>query len=89
VRLCTDKTGDLIMDHNQKLLKTSIESIKKLRAELHNDIDSSKRKELEQIIKDLECYKGQHISPNQILGLIGKALAILPVLEKIWDEFNK
>jgi len=74
---------------NLQLLKISIESIKKLRAELHNDIDSSKRKELDQIINDLECYEGQQISPNQILSLIGKALAILPVLEKIWDEFNK
>ena len=47
------------MDNNQKLLKNSIETIKKLRAELHNDIDSSKRKELDQIIKDLECYEDQ------------------------------
>lgn len=77
------------MNNNQKLLKTSIESIKKLREELHNDIDSSKRKELDQIIKDLEYYEGPQISPNQILVLIGKALAILPVLEKIRDELNK
>lgn len=74
---------------NLQLLKTSIESLKGFRAELHDDIDSSKRKKLDQIIKDLECCKGQQISPNQILKLFGKALALLPALERIWDELNK
>jgi hypothetical protein len=73
---------------NQKLLKDSIETIKKLRAELHNDIDSSKREELDQIIKDLESYEEQQISHNKMLSLLGKALALLPILEKIWDEFK-
>lgn len=73
---------------NQKLLKDSIETIKKLRAELHNDIDSSKREELDQIIEDLESYENRQILVNQILILFGKALALLPMLEKIWDEFK-
>ena len=74
---------------NQKLLKTSIESLKRFHEELHNDIDSSKRMELEQIIKDLECSEGQQISPSQVLNLLGKALDLLPLFERIWDEFNK
>ena len=32
--------------------------------------------------------KIRQISANQILILFGKALALLPVLEKIWDEFK-
>ncbi|MCX7068458.1 MAG: hypothetical protein NTW85_12290 [Methylococcales bacterium] len=73
---------------NQKLLKDSIETIKKLRAELHNDIDSSKREELDQIIKDLESYENRQILVNQILSLFGKALALIPILERVWDEFK-
>lgn len=73
---------------NQNLLKDSIETIKKLRAELHNDIDDSKREELDQIIKDLESYDNRQILVNQILILFGKALALLPMIEKIWDEFK-
>jgi len=74
---------------NQKLLKDSIETIKKLRTELHNDIDSSKREELDQIIKDLESYKNRQVLANQIINLFGRALAIIPILEKVLDEFNK
>lgn len=74
---------------NQKLLKASIESLKGFRTELHNDIDNSKRIELEEIIRNLECCEGQQISPNQMLHFLGKALAILPILERIFDELNK
>jgi len=74
---------------NLQLLKTSIESLKGLRAELHDDIGSSKRKKLDQIIKNLECCEDQQISPKQILILLGKALALLPTVERILDEFNK
>lgn len=71
-----------------KLLKSSIESIKQLRYELHDDIDSSKRKKLDKIIKDLESCEKRQISPNQILDLLGKALALLPLLERILDKFK-
>lgn len=71
-----------------KLLKDSIESIKQLRDELHDDIDSSKRKKLDQIIKDLESCEKRQISPNQILDLLGKALALLPLLERVLDKFK-
>ena len=74
--------------NNQKLLKDSIETIKKLRTELHNDIGSSKREELDQIIKDLEGYEEQQISHNKMLSLLGKALALIPILERVWDEFK-
>jgi hypothetical protein len=71
-----------------KLLKDSIESVKQLRDELHDDIDSSKRKKLDRIIEDLESCEKRNISPNQILDLIGKALALLPLLEKVLDKFK-
>ena len=62
--------------------------MKQLRDELLDDIDSSKRKKLDQIIKDLESCEKCHISPNQILDLLGKALTLVPLLEKILDKFK-
>lgn len=73
---------------NPQLLKSSIENIKQLREELHNDIDSSKRNKLDQIIKDLESYEGQKVSVNQILSLFGKALAIFSVIERVLNKLD-
>jgi hypothetical protein len=70
---------------NQQLLKSSIEAIKTLRLEIHDDIGGIKRDELDQIIKNLECYEGQQITANQILEVLGKAISYLPALEKIID----
>ncbi|AEG01598.1 hypothetical protein [Methylomonas methanica] len=72
-----------------QLLKTSIESLKGFRTELHDDMDNSKRKQLDQIIYDLECCQGTQISLNNVLILLGKGLALLPALEKIFDELSK
>jgi hypothetical protein len=67
---------------NLQLLKISIESIKALQLEIHDDIDDSKRKKLDQIVKDLEHCEDQNISANRILELLGKAIDILPAIAK-------
>ena len=75
--------------NNQLLLKIPIETIKELRTEIHDDIDDSKRKKLDQIIKDLECCNAKELSKDQILKLFGKAINLIPALTKIlmfWDK---
>jgi len=69
--------------NNQLLLKISIEIIKELRTEIHDDIDDSNRKKLDQIIKDLEFCNVKELSKDQILKLFGKAITLIPALTKI------
>jgi hypothetical protein len=71
--------------NNQQLLKSSIETIKQLREELHDDIDSSRREKLDQVIEDLERCDAQKITAVQILDLFGKAINALPCIEKILE----
>lgn len=75
--------------NNQKLLKDSIENIKQLRDELHNDIDSSKRNKLDKIIHDLGCYENQQITAKQILALLGEAVSLLPAIATIIEFWDK
>lgn len=70
------------MNNNHRLLKESIESLKMIQLEMHDDMDSSKRAELEKIILKLEKY-GHKKSPTQLLELLGKCLAIVPAVEKL------
>lgn len=71
---------------NQQLLKSSIESLKMIQEQLHNDIDSSKRKELQKVIEELEmCESG--VTPNQLLFLLGRVLNWLPAVERIINCF--
>lgn len=70
---------------NQQLLKSSIETIKQFREELHNDIDSSKREKLDQVIADLERCEAQKVTTAQILIFLGKVVEILPSIEKMLE----
>ena len=74
---------------NEILLKNSIETLKKFRDEIHDEIDSSKRAELDLIIKNLECCEPKKITAHQIIELFGKAIRFLPALEKILDVLDK
>lgn len=77
------------MKNNRRLLEKSIESLKMIQLEMHDDMDSSKRAELEQIIKNLENY-GRKKSPTELLELLGKCVAIIPAVDrllKILSEF--
>ena len=71
--------------NNQQLLKNSIEIIKKLREELHDDIDSSKREKLDQVIEDLKNCDAQKITAVQIFDLLGKAVNVIPYIAQILE----
>ncbi len=68
--------------HKHKLLKNSIELLKCIQIELHDDIDSSKRNKLNRTIKELESCK-EKITPNQMLEILGKVIAFIPAIERI------
>ncbi|MCU7976266.1 hypothetical protein L5M43_13550 [Shewanella sp. SW36] len=71
---------------NQQLLKSSIESLKLIQIELHDDIDSSKRLELEKVIKELESCETEP-SPRQLLTKIGKVIVWIPAIERFINLF--
>lgn len=73
---------------NKVLLKSSIEDLKKIQAqlELHDDIGSSTRMELKQAISQLELYalkESAEMKQIEILQLIGKFVAAIPVIAKL------
>ncbi|EKO3674030.1 hypothetical protein M3923_002719 [Vibrio metschnikovii] len=77
------------MKSNPRLLKNSIESLKMIQSEMHDDMDSSKRAELDKVISDLEKC-GTEKSPTQLLEILGKCLALVPAVErllKVLSEF--
>lgn len=67
---------------NNILLDNSIEILKKIREELHDDIDSSKRRQLDKAISELE-ENGDTLSHSQLLNSLGKALECLPLILKL------
>ena len=69
------------------LLKDSIELLKSIQLELHDDIDSSKRQELERIIYELESNEEKVTAP-QILSFLGKAIALAPAIERIISSLS-
>ena len=71
---------------NQQLLKSSIESLKLIQIELHDDIDSSKRLELEKVIKELESCETEP-SPHQLLTKMGKVIVWIPAIERFINLF--
>lgn len=74
------------MMKNQQLLKSSIESLKMIQEQLHDDIDSSKRKEIQKVIEELEmCESG--VTPNQLLFLLGRVINWFPAIERIINCF--
>ncbi len=73
------------MKHHQ-LLTSSLVSLKQLRDELHNDIDSSKRETLDKVINDLESF-GSGITPYELMTALGKGIALIPAFERIVKVF--
>ncbi len=67
---------------NNELLKISIESLKLIQSELHDDIDSSKRIELSKVIESLESCNS-NITPNQLLIIFGKVVSWIPAVERL------
>ena len=67
---------------NQQLLQSSIESLKMIQEELRDDIDSSKREELDRVINELESCKSE-ISAKQLLLKLGKVISWFPAIERL------
>lgn len=76
------------MKNNHRLLKKSIESLKMFQSEMHDDMDSSKHAELEQIILELENY-GHKKSPTQLLEILGKCISLAPAVERLLKIFSE
>jgi len=72
---------------NRKLLKDSIDILILIRDELHDDIDSSKRSELDKAIKELENAKDE-FRPSQMLNVIGRVVILIPAIERILKGFD-
>jgi hypothetical protein len=73
---------------NHNLLKDSIGLLKKIRQELHDDIDSSKRRELDKAIEELESNDDK-LSPSQLLRIIGKVVIWIPAIERVLNSFKE
>lgn len=73
---------------NHNLLKDSIGLLKRIRQELHDDIDSSKRRELDKAIEELESNDDK-LSPSQLLRIIGKVVVWIPAIERVLNSFKE
>lgn len=74
---------------NKVILKDSIELLKRIQMELHDDIGSSTRMELNQVILKLEQYslqEAEDLKSIEIIQLIGKGLVALPVIAKLIEK---
>lgn len=72
---------------NHNLLKDSVGLLKKIRQELHDDIDSSKRSELDRVIKELES-NGRKLSRSDLLKVIGRVMIWVPAIERVINSFK-
>ncbi len=70
------------------LLKDSIDLLKCIQIELHDDIDSSKRSELDRIIKELESCE-EELTPDQLLYVLGKVIVFIPAIERIFRKLSE
>lgn len=63
------------------LLKDSIDTLKQLKMEMHNVMDSSTQAKLEQVIQDLEQH--DNLTKLELLQILGKVLDWLPIVSKL------
>lgn len=54
---------------------------------MHDVMDSSKRVELDRIIKDLESC-GESKTPSQLLEVFGRCVALIPAVERLLDTLS-
>ncbi|MBS9432222.1 MULTISPECIES: hypothetical protein [Photorhabdus] len=76
---------------NEKLLKESIESLKLLSLEMHDEMGNSKINErLQETIEKLESYRdAKSVSVSEILKLVGDALRLIPAVAALLDVLSK
>lgn len=66
---------------NKILLKNTIDTLKQLKMEMHDDMDSSTQAKLDQVIQDLEQHND--LTKSKLLQILGEVLAWLPVVRCI------
>lgn len=76
------------MIKDQIILKNSIKTLKMFLVEMHDAIDSSKRKELEEVIKQLENYQKDY-TPAQLMDILSKWVGLIPVVIQIIEFLSK
>jgi hypothetical protein len=70
------------MKNDHHLLENSIETLKMIRLEIHDDMDGSKRAELDKVILDLEKH-GKKKTPTQLLNVLGSCIRLIPAIDKV------
>ena len=63
------------------LLKNTIYTLKQLKMEMHDDMDSSTQAKLDQVIQDLEQHND--LTKSKLLQILGEILEWLPVIRSI------
>lgn len=76
------------MIKDQIILKNSIKTLKMFLVEMHDAIDSSKRKELEEVIKQLENYQKDY-TPAQLMDILSKWVGLIPVVIQLIEFLSK
>jgi hypothetical protein len=76
------------MNNDPHLLEKSIETLKMIRLDTHDDMDSSKRAELDKVIWDLEKY-GAEKTPTQLLDVLGSCIRLIPAIDKVLNMFSE
>ncbi|MCT6889444.1 hypothetical protein [Gilliamella apicola] len=76
------------MIKDQIILKNSIKTLKMFLVEMHDAIDSSKRKELEEVIKQLENYQKDY-TPAQLMDILSKWVGLIPVVIQVIEFLSK
>ena len=66
------------------LLKNSIDTLKQLKMEMHDVMDSSTKAKLEQVIQDLERH--DDLTKSDLLQILGAVLHWLPLIKEMFDK---
>lgn len=77
-----------MLRNNKNLLKNSIKTLKMLLKEQHDVMDSSKRKELEEIIQKLENSQEQYTS-CQLLDILSRCITLIPAVIQLIEFMSK
>ena len=69
------------------LLKNTIDTLKQLKMEMHDVMDSSTQAKLAQVIQDLEQHND--LTKSKLLQILGEILEWLPVIRGIMQLLDK
>lgn len=69
------------------LLKNAIDTLKQLKMEMHDDMDSSTQAKLDQVIQDLEQH--DDLTKSKLLQILGEVLEWLPVIRCMMQLLDK